>query len=181
MIMKRTLIICLLALGLNTATRAQCPINDILATRDLQTIATMIDNNTECIKQALTTNPEYANFKEYLDYLYNSSSPWIYHTYPEKEKLFAAFYAKWGSEYPTLLSKAPASADFYKDMDAMVATDPDFFKQAKPSKIPAVYKHWMYVQDLNRKYGMVAVLNAENAAAKIANLHATSTLAILNH
>src|SRR5471030_1960444 len=68
--MKRVFIVCLLALGMNATTKAQCPINEILVTRDLSTIATMIDNNTECIKQSLAFNPEYANFKMYLDYLY---------------------------------------------------------------------------------------------------------------
>ena len=179
--MKSALIIVLLAFGLTATTKAQCPINDILATHDLQAIASMIDNNTDCIKQALSTNPEYATYKDYLDYLYNSSSPWVYHTHPDKEKLFAEFYSKWGSAYPTLLSKAPTSEEFYKAMDAMIDTDPDFFKQNKPTKIPVAYKHWMYVQDLTRKYGAIAVLNAENAAAKIANLRSTSTMAFTNH
>ena len=179
--MKSALIIVFLAFGLTATTKAQCPINDILATRDLQTIATMIDNNTDCIKQALSTNQEYSNFKVYLDYLYNSSAPWIYHTNPDKEKLFADFYNKWWASYPTLLSKTPTSDEFYKAINEMVATDPEYFKQTRQTKIPVAYKHWMYVQDLTRKYGTAAVLNAENAAAKIANLHATNTLAFLNH
>ena|ERR1700761_1824126 len=168
--MKRVFIVCLLALGMNATTKAQCPINEILVTRDLSSIASMIDNNTECIKQALVYNPEYSNFKVYLDYLYNTSSPWIYHTNPEKEKLFADFYSKWGKEYPTLLSEMPMNGEFYKAMKEMVATDPAFFKQEKRTLIPSKYKEWLYVQDLNRKYGVNAVIHAENAAAKIANL-----------
>jgi hypothetical protein len=159
---------------------AQCPINDILTTRDLSAIASMIENNTDCIKQALTQNPEYANYKEYLDYLYNTSKPWIYHTDPEKEKQFAAFYAKHGAEYPTMSSKAPESADFYKDMAAIVASDPEFFAQAKETKIPLKYKAWLYVQSLNRKYGEQTVVHAENAAAKVANLQ-TLNYTFVNH
>jgi len=177
--MKKAIIVCLLAFGVNAATKAQCPITDILATRDLQTIATMIDNNTDCIKVALTTNPEYSGFKQYVDYLYNTSGPWIYHTNPDKEKLFADFYSKWGKEYPTLKSTEPTSKEFYAAMDAMIATDPAFFKQSKETKIPAVYKHWLYVQDLDRRYGAVAVLNAENATAKIANLQTQHNLAFV--
>ncbi|MDB5010586.1 MAG: hypothetical protein JWQ06_1375, partial [Mucilaginibacter sp.] len=170
--MKSAIIISLLAFGMNATTKAQCPINDIFVTRDLQTIATIIDNNTDCIKQALAYNPDYANFKIYLDYLYNTSNPWVYHTNPEKEKLFTEFYSKWGKDYPTLLSKAPASDEFYKAINEMVATDPEFFAQNKPTKIPLKYKEWLYVKDLNRKYGVQTVIHAENAAAKIANLPA---------
>ncbi|HEY0245653.1 MAG TPA: hypothetical protein VGC01_08830 [Mucilaginibacter sp.] len=165
---------------MNATTKAQCPINDILVTRDLQTIAAIIDDNTDCIKQALSQNPEYANYKEYLDYLYNTSSPWVYHTNPEKEKMFADFYAKHGAEYPTLLSKAPESADFYKDMQAIVASDPEFFAQSKATKIPLKYKAWLYVKDLNRKYGEQTVLHAENAAGKVANLQ-TLNYTFVNH
>jgi hypothetical protein len=168
--MKRVFIVCLLALGMNATTKAQCPINEILVMRDLSNIANMIDNNTECIKQALVYNPEYTGFKMYLDYLYNTSSPWVYHTNPEKEKLFADFYSKWGKEYPSLRSEMPMNGEFYKAMKEMVATDPAFFKQEKRTLIPSKYKEWLYVQDLNRKYGVNAVIHAENAAAKIANL-----------
>jgi len=168
--MKRVFIVCLMALGMNATTKAQCPITEILVTRDLSTIASMIDNNTECIKQELVYNPQYSNFKVYLDYLYNTSSPWIYHTNPQKEKLFADFYAKWGKEYPTLRSDMPMNGEFYKAMKEMVATDPKYFAQNTRTLIPSKYKEWMYVQDLNRKYGVQSVIHAENAAAKIANL-----------
>jgi hypothetical protein len=179
--MKRVFTVCLLALGMSAATKAQCPINEILVTRDLQAIAMMIDNNTECIKQALTQNPEYANFKVYIDYLYNTSSPWIYHTNPQKEKLFTDFYSKWGKEYSCLHAAVPVSAEFYKAVDEMVATDPAFFAQNKPTKIPSKYKEWLYVQDLNRKYGVMSVLHAENAAAKIANLSSISYTTLANN
>jgi len=180
--MKRVFIVCLLALGMNATTKAQCPINDILATRDLSTIANMIDNNTECIKQSLAYNPEYANFKLYLDYLYNTSSTWIYHTNPQKEKLFNEFYTKWGKDYPNLKADMPEKGEFYKAMKEMVATDPAYFAQATRTLIPTKYKEWLYVQDLNRKYGVNAVIHAENAAAKIANMPTVSynTLAINN-
>jgi hypothetical protein len=175
--MKSALIIGLLAFSMSA--KAQCPIDDIIGTRDLQTIATMIDNNTDCIKIALATNPEYADFKVYLDYLYNSSRPWVYHTNPDKEKLFSDFYAKWGTLYPNLHADLPVTGEFYKAMKEMVATDPVFFAQNKHSLIPSKYKEWMYVQDLNRKYGTLAVIHAENAAAKIANLQQTNNLAFI--
>ena len=95
--MKKAVVLFLLAFGMIAAVKAQCPINDILTTRDPQVIANLIDNNTDCIKQALTQNPDYQNFKMYVDYLYNSSSPWVYHTNPDKEKLFNNFYDKWGA------------------------------------------------------------------------------------
>jgi hypothetical protein len=173
--MKRVFIVCLLALGMNATTKAQCPINDILVTSDLSVIASMIDNNTDCIKQELVYNPDYQNFKMYLDYLYNTSSPWIYHTNPQKEKLFNDFYGKWGKAYPSLRSALPVEGEFYKAMKEMVATDPKFFEQSKHTLIPTKYKEWLYVQDLNRKYGTLTVTHAENAAAKIANLPSVSS------
>jgi hypothetical protein len=176
--MKRTLIICLLAFGMKAA-KAQCPINDILATRDLQIIATMIDNNTDCIKTALSTNPDYYDFKTYLDYMYNASAPWIYHTNPDKEKLFTDFYAKWGKLYPSLHADMPMEGEFYKAMKEMVATDPQYFAQTKRSLIPAKYKEWLYVHDLEAKYGVMTVVHAENAAAKIANLQPAHNLAFI--
>src|SRR5258708_37174738 len=104
--MKKALLICLLAFGMSATGKAQCPINEILTTRDPQNIASLIENNTDCIKQSLTQNTDYTGFKVYLDYLYNSSSPWVYHTNPEKEKLFTEFYSKWGKEYPAVRSAA---------------------------------------------------------------------------
>ncbi|HTH83141.1 MAG TPA: hypothetical protein VL490_09410 [Mucilaginibacter sp.] len=179
--MKNVLIACLLVFGLNVAAKAQCPINDILTTRDPQTIASLIENNTDCIKQSLTQIPEYQNFKVYVDYLYNTSSPWIYHTNPDKEKLFADFYQKWGKEYPTMRSKEPESADFYKDMQAMVATDPAFFVQKKETKIPVKYQQWLSVQCLNKKYGERNMIQLANAAAKIANLPAPNYTAFASY
>jgi hypothetical protein len=181
--MKRVFIVCLLALGMNATTKAQCPINDILVTRDLSVIANMIDNNTDCIKQALAYNPEYSGFKVYLDYLYNTSSTWIYHTNPQKEKLFNEFYAKWGKDYPNLKADMPEKGEFYKAMKEMVATDPAYFAQKTHTLIPSKYKEWLYVQDLNRRFGVNAVIHAENAAAKIANMTTVSynTLAINNY
>ncbi len=177
--MKNLLVICLLAFSISA--KAQCPINDILVTRDLQAIANMIDNNTDCIKQALVQNPDYENFRLYLDYLYNTSSAWIYHTNPAKEKLFDEFYKTWGEEYPTLRSPAPTSEAFYKAMNAMVATDPAFFEQKKITKIPIKYKQWLYVKDMNRKYGEHAVVSLANAAAKIANLQSPNYAAYISH
>ncbi|MDB5009800.1 MAG: hypothetical protein JWQ06_589, partial [Mucilaginibacter sp.] len=46
----------------------------------------------------------------------------------------------------------------------------------KPTKIPLKYKEWLYVKDLNRKYGVQTVIHAENAAAKIANLPAQNSV-----
>jgi hypothetical protein len=168
--MKNALLIGLLVFGVNLTTKAQCPINEILTTRDPQTIASLIDNNTDCIKQALTQNPDYVSFKLYVDYLYNTSSPWIYHTNPDKEKLFAAFYAKWGKDYPTLQSAKPTNEEFYTAMQEMVATDPAFFAQPRATRIPIKYKQWLYVRDITEKYGERNIVLLTNAAAKIANL-----------
>jgi hypothetical protein len=176
--MKRLLFVCLLALGMNATTKAQCPINEILTTRDPQIIAGLIDQNIDCIKQNLVFNSDYQGFKMYVDYLFNSSATWIYHTNPQKEKLFADFYAKWGTQYPNLHAQLPESGEFYKAMKEMVATDPEFFKQDKRTLIPAKYKEWMFVQDLTRKYGQQAVARLENAAAKIANLPAVNTASV---
>jgi|SRR6187402_193575 len=168
--MKKVLFACLLAFGMNTATKAQCPITEILTTRDIQTVANLIENNTDCIKQSLTQNSEYLSFKMYVDYLYNSSTPWIYHTNPQKEKLFSDFYTKWGKDYPTLRANVPTSEEFKKDVAAMVATDPEFFKQGKESAVPQKYKQWLYVQDMNKRYGEHKVLSLANAVAKVANM-----------
>jgi hypothetical protein len=179
--MKNALLVCLLAFGMIATSKAQCPINEILTTRDPQTIANLIDNNTDCIKQSLRQNPEYQHFRRYVDYLYNTSSIWVYHTYPEKEKLFAAFYAKWGAAYPTMRSPAPDSPDFYKDMQAIVATDTAFFAQKKVTKIPARYKQWLSVQALTQKYGERSIILLTNAAARIANLPTTNYSAFINN
>ncbi|MEO8886712.1 MAG: hypothetical protein ABI367_11660 [Mucilaginibacter sp.] len=167
--MKNVFLAALLALGLTTV-KAQCPINEILTTRDIQVVANMIESNTDCIKQSLTQNPEYKTLKMYVDRLYNGARPWVYHTYPAKEKLFNDFYAKWGNEYPTLRSAAPTSDEFKKDVAAMVATDPEFFKQNKTTDVPIQYKQWLYVQDLKKRYGENKLLSLTNATAKIANL-----------
>ncbi|MDB5117169.1 MAG: hypothetical protein JWQ79_2661 [Mucilaginibacter sp.] len=177
--MKKVLLVCLVAFGMKAA--AQCPINEILTTRDPQIIASLIENNTDCIKQSLTQNPEYQNFKVYVDYLYNTSSPWVYHTNPDKEKLFNDFYAKWGDAYPTMRSTEPASPEFYKAVQAMVATDPAFFVQKKETKIPVRYKQWLYVKDITRKYGERNVILLTNAAAKIANLPTTNYSAYVSN
>ena len=174
--MKKVLIVCAIALGLNVTAKAQCPINEILTTRDIQTVANMIEGNTDCIKQALTQNPEYQVFKTYVDYLYNSSKAWIYHSNPQKEKLFSDFYQKWGKDYPTLMAAAPETEEFKKDVAAMVATDPQFFKQNKTTVVPQQYKQWLYVQDLNKRYGEHKVLSLANAAAKIANLQTPTNI-----
>lgn len=168
--MKKVLIACLLAFGINATTKAQCPINEILTTRDILNVANMIEANTDCIKQAFIQNSEYQSFKNYVDFLYNNSRPWIYHTNPQKEKLFSDFYQKWGKEYPSLAVAAPTSEEFKKDVAAMIATDPAFFKQNKATAVPQQYKQWLYVQDLNKKYGESRVLSLAVATSKIANL-----------
>ncbi|RZA02241.1 MAG: hypothetical protein EOP47_07810 [Sphingobacteriaceae bacterium] len=168
--MKKVLIACALAFGVTATTKAQCPINDILTTRDIANVANMIEANTDCIKQAFVQNPEYQSFKTYVDFLYNNSRPWIYHTNPQKEKLFNDFYQKWGKDYPNLASKVPDNEEFKKDIAAMIATDPAFFKQKKETVVPQQYKQWLYVQDLNRKYGENKVLSLAVATSKIANL-----------
>lgn len=168
--MKNVFLACVLAFGVTATSKAQCPINEILTTRDIQTVANMIEGNTDCIKQELTQNEEYQGFKAYVDYLYNSTKPWIYHTNPEKEKLFTEFYTKWAKDYPTLNSAAAITDEFKKDMAAMVATDPAYFKQNKATAVPQKYREWLYVQDLKKRYGENKVLSLANAAAKIANL-----------
>jgi hypothetical protein len=177
--MKNVLIVCLLALGIRAA--AQCPINEILTTRDPQTIAGLIENNTDCIKQSLTLNPEYQSFKVYVDYLYNTSSPWVYHTNPDKEKLFADFYAVWGKDYPSMRSPVPTTDEFTRAVAAMVATDPAFFVQKKVTTVPVKYQQWLTVQNLNRKYGERNIITLTNAAAKIANLPAPNYTAFTSY
>ena len=169
--MKNAIFVCLMALGLKAT--AQCPVNEVLTTRDPQNITTLIENNTDCFKQALAQNPEYAPFKTYLDYIYNNASAWVYHTYPDKEKQFDEFYAKWGKDFPTMTSKAPEIPEFYRDLAAMVATDKVFFAQAKATKMPLRYMQWLFVKNLKQKYGEQVVVNLANAAGKLANLQAT--------
>jgi hypothetical protein len=168
--MKKALMFCLLAFGINMSTKAQCPINDILTTKDPQIIAGLIENNTDCLRQALTQNPEYQNFRVYVDYLYNTSSPWIYHTNLQKEKLFEDFYNTWGEVYPTMSSTTPLNSDFYDAVKAMIATDPAFFIQRKETKVPVKYQQWLYVKNLIAKYGERNIIQLANATAKIANL-----------
>ena len=84
--------------------------------------------------------------------------------------MFSDFYQKWGKDYPSLAVAAPESEEFKKDIAAMVATDPQFFKQKKATAVPQQYKQWLYVQDLNRKYGEDKVLSLAVATSKIANL-----------
>lgn len=168
--MKKVFLTCLVALGMAATTKAQCPINEILTTRDIQNVANMIESNTECIKQVLTQDEEYASVKGYLDYLYNSTKVWIYHTNPEKEKLFSDFYHRWEKQYPTLNSAAAITDEFKADMAALVATDPAYFKQVKETAVPQRYKEWLYVQDLKKRYGEGKVIALSVAASKIANL-----------
>jgi hypothetical protein len=171
--MKNVIFVCLMAFGLKAA--AQCPINEVLTTRSPQNITSLIENNTECFKQALTNNIEYASFKNYLDYIYNTASDWIYNAYPEKEKQFNEFYAKWGKEYPTMTSPAPNIPEFYRDLAAMVATDKTFFSQTKATKMPLRYMQWLFVKNLKQKYGDQVVTNLANAAGKLANLRQAPT------
>jgi hypothetical protein len=167
--MKKALMFCLLAFCISVA-KAQCPINEILTTKDPQTIAGLIEGNTDCIKQALTQNPEYQSFRSYVDYLYNTSAPWVYHTNPQKEKLFEDFYNTWGKVYPTMSSAAPVNFEFYAAIKTMIAADPAFFTQKKETKIPIKYQQWLHVKTLVAKYGERNVTLLANAASKIANL-----------
>ena len=169
--MKNAIIVCLVAFGLKAS--AQCPINEVLTTRNPQNITNLIENNTECFKQALTHNSDYASFKTYLDYIYNTAADWVYGAYPEKEKQFNEFYAKWGKDYPTMTSPAPNIPEFYHDLAAMVATDKEFFKQARATKMPLRYMQWLYVKNLKQKYGQIVVVNLANAAGKLANLQSS--------
>ncbi len=167
--MKKALMFCLLAFSITVA-KAQCPINDILTTKDPQTIASLIEGNTDCLRQALTQNPDFHTFRVYIDYLYNTSTPWIYHTNLQKEKLFTDFYNTWGKTYPTMSSKMPESPEFYAAVKEMVATDPAFFTQKKETKIPVKYQQWLYVKNLVAKYGERNVVILANATGKLANL-----------
>lgn len=179
--MKKALIVCLLAFGMNATAWAQCPINEILTTKDPQAIASLIENNTDCIKQSLTQNTDYQNLKVYVDYLYNTASPWVYHTNPDKEKLFDDFYAKWGTAYPNMHSPVPATAEFTKAVQAMVATDPAFFVQQKETAVPIRYQQWLHVKNLNSKYGERTIVLLTNAASKIANLSAQNYSAYVSY
>lgn len=179
--MKKALMFCLLAFGINLATKAQCPINEILTVKDPQTIASMIENNTECIRQSLIQNPEYQSYRVYVDYLYNTSNPWIYHTNLQKEKLFEDFYKTWRKVYPTMSSAKPENPGFYEALRVMVATDPAFFAQKKETAIPIKYQQWLYVKNLVAKYGERNVVQLANATAKIANLSTTNYNAFVSN
>ncbi|HWZ36130.1 MAG TPA: hypothetical protein VNW51_08235 [Mucilaginibacter sp.] len=168
--MKKALLLCLVAFGVDAAARAQCPISEILTTREPQAITALIEANTDCLQQALTQNPEYQSFRVYVDYLYNTSTPWIFHTDLQKEKLFQDFYAKWGKAYPTLRSHIPDDPEFYTAIKEMTATDPSYFIQRKETKIPVKYQQWLYVKNLIAKYGERNIVALANATAKIANL-----------
>lgn len=168
--MKKRLLLCLVAFGFGLAARAQCPISDILTTKEPQAIAALIDANTDCLQQALTQNPDYQNFRVYVDYIYNTSTPWIFHTNPQKEELFQDFYAKWGKVYPSMKSPMPDDPEFYAAIKEMIATDPTYFIQRKETKIPVKYQQWLYVKNLIAKYGERNVVALANATAKIANL-----------
>ncbi|MBC7401400.1 MAG: hypothetical protein H7289_15785 [Mucilaginibacter sp.] len=178
--MKKALMFCLLAFGI-TAAKAQCPINEILTTKDPQTIAGLIEGNTDCIKQSLTQNPEYQSFRVYVDYLYNTSAPWIYHTNSQKEKLFEDFYTAWGKAYPTMSSAAPDSPEFYVAVKVMVATDPTFFTQKKETKVPIKYQQWLHVKTLIAKYGERNVTLLANATSKIANISTANYAAFVSN
>jgi hypothetical protein len=171
---------CLLAFGITVA-KAQCPINEILTTKDPQVIASLIEGNTDCIKQSLTQNPEYQSFKVYVDYLYNTSATWVYHTNPQKEKLFEDFYNTWGEAYPTMSSAAPVNPDFYAAVKVMVDSDPAFFKQKKETKVPVKYQQWLYVKRLVAKYGERNVTVLANAASKIVNLSTANYAAYVSN
>ncbi|WP_214070005.1 hypothetical protein [Mucilaginibacter sp. dw_454] len=168
--MKKALMLCLVALGISVAVKAQCPINEILTTKDPQIITNLIEANTDCIRQAIAQGSEYQNFRVYVDYLYNTSAPWIYHTNLPKEKLFEDFYKTWGHAYPTMSSEIPSDPRFYEALKNMVATDPAYFTQRKVTKIPVKYQQWLYVKNLVAKYGDHDVVALANATAKIANL-----------
>ncbi|MFD2145811.1 hypothetical protein [Mucilaginibacter antarcticus] len=176
--MKKLVLIFLVAIGVNTA-KAQCPINDILATKDPLAIAGLIVANTDCIKQTLTQSPEYTNTRVYIDYVYNTSAPWIYHTNLPKEKLFEEFYQKWSSSYPSVSAKLPDSKEFYDAVAAMVGTDRNYFAQKKATRVPLKYQQWLYVKGLKEKYGERNINILANAASKIANLPATNNYAAL--
>ncbi|MES2377810.1 MAG: hypothetical protein V4553_14585 [Bacteroidota bacterium] len=178
--MKKALMFCMLAFGI-TAAKAQCPINEILTTKDPQIIAGLIEGNTDCIKQSLTQNPEYQSFRVYVDYLYNTSAPWVYHTNPQKEKLFEDFYKAWGETYPTMSSAAPVNPDFYAAIKTMVATDPAFFAQKKETKVPVKYQQWLYVKHLVATYGERNVTLLANATSKIVNLSTANYAAFVSN
>ncbi|HEY9535823.1 MAG TPA: hypothetical protein VIQ77_14905 [Mucilaginibacter sp.] len=168
--MKRILMLCLVAFGMSISAKAQCPINEILTTKEPQAIANLIEANTDCIRQALTQDPEYQHFRVYVDYLYNTSTPWVFHTNLQKEKLFQDFYTIWGQAYPTMSSPAPANPEFYAAIKEMVGTDPAYFTQRKATRIPIKYQQWLYVKNLVAKYGERNIILLTNATAKIANL-----------
>ncbi len=174
--MKKLFFIFLLAIAFNAA-KAQCPINEILSSKDPLVIAGLIEANTDCIKQTLIQSPEYTNVKVYIDYVYNISAPWIYHTNLVKEKLFEEFYEKWSSIYPSVNANLPDSKEFYEAVADMVETDQEYFAQKKETRVPVKYQQWLYVKGLKEKYGERNINILANAAAKITNLKATSNYA----
>lgn len=177
--MKRMFIIFLLAMGFNAA-KAQCPVNEILSTKDPLVIAGLIEANTDCLKQTLTQNPEYTSIRVYVDYVFNTSAPWIYHTNLQKEKLFEDFYQTWSNAYPSVTSNLPENKEFYEAVKEMVKTDPDYFTQKKETRVPLKYQQWLYVKGLKEKYGERNLNILANAAAKIANLPSANYTAFVS-
>jgi hypothetical protein len=171
--MKKLLIILLITVGFNTA-KAQCPVNEMLSNKDPLVIAGLIEANTDCLKQTLVQNPEYASIRVYIDYIYNTSAPWIYHTNLQKEKLFEEFYQTWGTAYPSVTANLPDNKEFDEAVKEMIATDADYFVQKKETRVPLKYQQWLYVKGLKEKHGERNVNILANAAAKIANLPSTN-------
>ena len=169
--MKRLLLLPFAVFTLICGISAQCPIGEIISTPSLDTMANLIDQNTDCIKATLL-KPGYEKYKTMVDDLYNSSYQWVYHTQPQKERMFEDFYEKYGKVWPTINSERPSEADdsgFYAALKKMIATDLSFFKETEDG-IPLPYKKWLRVRGLCQQYGAQSFKHLMDSAAKIANL-----------
>jgi hypothetical protein len=169
--MKKFIVIFLIAFAMIFKNNAQCPISELIFATDLETMANLIDENTDCFKEKLQ-QPDFVKYKKFVDYLYNNSYPWVYHTNQSKEKLFENFYKNYGGlAWPTITSPKPCLTDqFYVAISNMVATDTAFFAKKDANGIPLKYIQWLRVRSLKQKYGEASVNHLMASVSKIANL-----------
>ena len=167
--MKKLMIIIfglVLTVSQKVSAQQDCPIEKLIFATDLETMANLIDSNTLCFKEKIKGN-DYKTFRVYINYLYKSSCPWVYHTNPEKEYLFVKFYEKYGYLYPQITAPKPNSPEFYVALKILTATDPKYFYQKTETRIPIKYTQWLRVQGLRNKFGEKSLLHLMEAVSKI--------------
>ena len=165
--MKKTIFCIVLLVFFVTISKAQC-IEQLAMSTNPDEICDVINSNVSCLRETLNRN-EYRAYKVKINYLYTSSYPWVYHTNPEKEKLFNNFYDRFGYLYPSLISAKPTNPEFYQALKEIIATDPNYFKQVQETKIPIKYIQWMRVKGMCNKFGDASIVRLMQSASKIVN------------